>query len=325
MGKTLGSYPKVFNLGHRALRGLLDHPVFIEEKVDGSQFSFGVRACKLFCRSRGAEINIDDPPKLFKMAVETARTIQDELICDATYRAEAITSPKHNILTYNHIPDGGLILYDLELHGGDQNYVDRDRLEAEARNLCLMVVPVLWGPGVLLGSITIEFLQEILAERESCLGGPKIEGRVIKSLARNLFGVDGKPLVAKLVSEAFREKHAKDWVPRLPGQSLIIDRITATLRTEARWEKAIQHLRDGQLLVGGPQDIGPLLKEIQQDTESEESVWIADQLFMAFRKVVLKGVCRGFPEWYKARLNAEMLNLKVEDLAPPVGADLMSD
>lgn len=33
------SYPSIYALGHRAIVDLLKGPVFIEEKIDGSQFS----------------------------------------------------------------------------------------------------------------------------------------------------------------------------------------------------------------------------------------------------------------------------------------------
>lgn len=35
------SYPKIWNVGHAAVATMFDHPVLVEEKVDGSQFSFG--------------------------------------------------------------------------------------------------------------------------------------------------------------------------------------------------------------------------------------------------------------------------------------------
>jgi ATP-dependent RNA circularization protein (DNA/RNA ligase family) len=38
------SYPSIYALGHRAIRELFDGPVVVEEKIDGSQFSFGVSA-----------------------------------------------------------------------------------------------------------------------------------------------------------------------------------------------------------------------------------------------------------------------------------------
>lgn len=36
------SYPKSLNVGHKLAEKLFDGPVVIQEKVDGSQFSFGV-------------------------------------------------------------------------------------------------------------------------------------------------------------------------------------------------------------------------------------------------------------------------------------------
>ena len=36
------SYPSIFNLGHKAIQNLLTVDVNVEEKVDGSQFSFGL-------------------------------------------------------------------------------------------------------------------------------------------------------------------------------------------------------------------------------------------------------------------------------------------
>ena len=35
------SYGKIFNLGHKETEALFDGPVVVEEKIDGSQFSFG--------------------------------------------------------------------------------------------------------------------------------------------------------------------------------------------------------------------------------------------------------------------------------------------
>lgn len=35
------SYPQIYALGHRYLEDLLKDPVLVEEKIDGSQFSFG--------------------------------------------------------------------------------------------------------------------------------------------------------------------------------------------------------------------------------------------------------------------------------------------
>jgi hypothetical protein len=39
---SLRSYSSPFNLGHKALEDLFDGTVTVQEKIDGSQFSFGV-------------------------------------------------------------------------------------------------------------------------------------------------------------------------------------------------------------------------------------------------------------------------------------------
>lgn len=65
----LRSYPKVYNFGHRAIVDLMDGPVVVQEKVDGSQFSAGVIDGKLHCRSHHNALNLDEPPKMFREAV----------------------------------------------------------------------------------------------------------------------------------------------------------------------------------------------------------------------------------------------------------------
>lgn len=63
------SYPSSFAIGHRALKELLYDPVIVEEKVDGSQFSFGLfkneetGALEYKCRSKGAQLNLEAPEK----------------------------------------------------------------------------------------------------------------------------------------------------------------------------------------------------------------------------------------------------------------------
>jgi len=38
----INSYPKIYNLGHRAVREIFEEAVIFQEKVDGSQISFMV-------------------------------------------------------------------------------------------------------------------------------------------------------------------------------------------------------------------------------------------------------------------------------------------
>lgn len=53
----LPSYPKIYALGHKAIEELLHDDVCVQEKVDGSQISFGLLDGKLYISSKGAIID----------------------------------------------------------------------------------------------------------------------------------------------------------------------------------------------------------------------------------------------------------------------------
>src|SRR5688572_241222 len=103
-----GSFPQVYNFGHRAIQDLLTGEVNVEEKVDGSQFSFGCfheydnllpdgvewrgnPRVELKIKSKGAMIYPDAPPGLFKGAVDTVKALfaEGKLTPGWTYRGEA--------------------------------------------------------------------------------------------------------------------------------------------------------------------------------------------------------------------------------------------
>lgn len=62
------SYPKVYNLGHDAIREIFEDIVVVEEKVDGSQIGFGVFDGGLKIRSKGKE-QYPATDKMFEPAV----------------------------------------------------------------------------------------------------------------------------------------------------------------------------------------------------------------------------------------------------------------
>lgn len=66
---SINSYPSVYAIGHSAIKDLFLGPVIIEEKIDGSQFSFGVIDGELQCRSKGKQLILDAPEKMFEKAV----------------------------------------------------------------------------------------------------------------------------------------------------------------------------------------------------------------------------------------------------------------
>jgi hypothetical protein len=297
-GMNIRSYTKILSLGHHGLQSLFKGCVVVQEKIDGSQFSFGVVDGVLEIRSRKCKIDVDVPPKMFEDAVKHVKllTAFGKLEPGWIYRGEVMSKPKHNTLAYDRIPANNIMLFDVDK--GDQAYVLPEELASIANSLSLEAVPLLFD-----GEVKSESAADFalgLMERVSVLGGPKIEGVVIKNY--EVFGRDGKTLMGKYVSEAFKEKHVKDWKTREPSKGDVLDKLCEELTTEARWQKAVQHMAESGKLLGEPKDIGPLLKEIVSDVFEEEGDHIRDVLFKFAKKRIGRAVTHGFPEWYKKKL-----------------------
>ena len=291
---NIPSYSKVHTFGHREVRDILDGNIVIQEKVDGSQFSFGLLDGKLRCRSSGQEIFIDNPEKMFARAVETVKSISHLLAPGWVYRGEYLQKPKHNTLAYDRVPANHIILFDVMT--GVESYLTPEELATEAQRIGLESVPCFYaGPGNVDGLAPRPFHDFL--ERESVLGGVKIEGVVIKNYRK--FTDDGKLAKAKIVSEEFKERHRGQWKIANPGPGDLVQEIATELRTDARYRKAVQHLRERGEILFGPEDIGKLLKELGTDLHAEESEHIKQVLFKHFWPKIQRAVCSGFPNWYK--------------------------
>lgn len=298
----LSSYPSIYAVGHKYLAELFSGPVLVEEKIDGSQFSFGVEptlagGMELKCRSKGQEIYCSAPEKMFAHAVATAtRLYQAGLLrVGWTYRCEYLQKPKHNCLVYTRVPKNHLILFDVMT--GPETYIGPEAKFAEAGRLGLECVPSYYYG---LGDNLIPQSLENYFVLDSVLGGCKIEGVVVKNY--NRFGIDKKILIGKFVSAAFKEKHAGEWRKSNPTKADVVEFLVTQLRTDARWRKAIQHLREAGKITDTPADIGPLLLEIKTDIEREEADAVKEALFKHFWPQIARGATSGFPEFYKREL-----------------------
>jgi hypothetical protein len=298
MPDRISSYGSIVQVGHKQAEGVFEERVTIQEKYDGSQFSFlEDEAGELHCRSKGAVIYVDNPPALFKPAVESARRahLGGHLVAGFIYRGEAFMRAKHNVLAYNRMPEGGLVLFDIELPG--MKFVHPTAVAQIAGHIQVEPAVTFEAQAIVGG---VDDLRPFLAH-ESSLGGVQVEGVVAKNYAR--FGVDHKPLMVKLVSEAFKEVHGAEWTKNNPGRRDIVDSIIARYGTNARWMKAIIHLREQGLITDSPKDIGRLMKEVQQDILRDSGEAIAAELFNHFwKEFISRGVTQNLPVWYKTQL-----------------------
>lgn len=293
------SYPSIYNLGRAAIADLLKGPVLVEEKIDGSQFSFTKLAStgELVCRSKGALINMLAPEGMFIKAVEVVQGLADKLTPGWVYRGEYLKSSKHNVMAYERHPKDHIILFDITW--GDESFCPREEKVDEALRLELEFVPLLFQG--MLRDVTL--LRELL-ETTSILGGQKIEGVVIKPQKYDLFGRDKKVLMGKFVSEAFREIHAGEWKTNhaTKGPSDIIQVLAAQYGTPSRWAKALIHLKEQGRIENSPKDIGALIAEVPPDLEKECYQLISAQLMQWAWPQLRRAVTKGLPQWYKEEL-----------------------
>ncbi len=288
------SYPSIFNFGHKAVAGLLVGPVYVQEKVDGSQFSFGLdKDGTVVTRSKGATVYLETADKLFKAAVEYVNSIKDLLTPGYTYRGEVLSRPKHNTLAYDRVPCHNVVIFDVNT--GDECYMPYN--VQEAKRLDLEVVPLIYE-----GMVESADQLKGYLETQSFLGGQKIEGVVVKPVGYGLFGVDKKVLFGKYVSEAFKEIHGGEWRKNNPSQSDVLERVALLYKTPARWHKSVQHLREAGQIEDSPRDIGKLMKEVNLDVLKECENEIKEELFKQAWPKIARIITAGLPEWYKKEL-----------------------
>jgi len=291
MSLNLTSYSKIYNLGHRAIENLFKDDVTIEEKVDGSQLGFGLIGGELMARSRGAKLYFENPEKMFANGLEIIKSLDDILHEDWIYRGEYLDKPKHNTICYDRVPSNYTIIFDIDR--GGQNYLTYKEKKTEAERIGLECVPLLYSGKV----DSAEQLQKYL-ETDSVLGGNKVEGIVIKNYER--FTTDAKSMMGKFVSEKFKEKHNKEWKNN-SNKKDFINVLCENYKTEARWNKSIQHLREDGKLLNEPKDIGLLMKAIQEDILEECKEEIKESLFKWAWPQISKITIRGFADFYKEK------------------------
>ncbi len=290
------SFPKIFHLGTKNVANIFDSDVEITEKIDGSQFNFGLIDGTLHMRSKGADIVNDCPEKMFKLAVDHVLNIQHSLHDGYIYHCEYLNKPKHNVITYDRVPKNNIICFGISNPAG----VFLPDFISQVRELEIEAVPVLYTGRVL----SMEWIEKLL-ETESILGGHKVEGVVIKNYSQQLLIGDRHiPILsAKYVSEEYKEKHSVH-KSEFSGKSRL-ECLIQSYRTEARWHKAVQHLTEQGQLEQSPTDIGSLMKEVHRDIEEECKEDIKDLLWREYSKKIKRVSTAGMAIWYKKLIAIE--------------------
>jgi hypothetical protein len=307
--KHIPSYPKIMVLGSAYTENALVGDVIIQEKVDGSQFSFGINEDgELVCRSKGQQQDLYAPDKMFQNGVDFVRSLKLSADPDTYFYGEYLQKPKHNVLKYSRIPNNHIVLFDIFHKGKFMNRID---LLESAKSLGLEVVPELYK-GELdrtrmqdahggTSSPAADHLKRIISTTESFLGGETVEGVVIKNYDQKIMlGGTIYPLFTKYVRESFKERHDTEWKIKKPRASL--EDYVKGFCSEPRWQKAFQYLRDNGQLEMQARDIPKLIKRVQEDITEEEEANIRETLYNKFIGEIMRNSIKGLPEWWKEKL-----------------------
>lgn len=296
--KGTSKFPKIYRVDAPEVTGIFDGPVEITEKIDGSQFGFGLINDELVCRSKGALLHQGSTcAGLFAGAVVHVRSIKDSLTPGWFYYGEAVQNKRHNKLTYDRVPKGHIVLFGIKkvTEQGAVFIDDWNVLNEEAQRLGIDVAPLIYA-GVM---DSVNDLEELL-NKPSVFGAQFMEGVVVKR-----YGICGRDcsslMVAKLVNDEFREvQKSKKARKTDKGAAEQLAEIIECYHTTARFDKAIQHLRDAGQLTGTNADIKYLVQEVQRDLLEEEAENIKNDLWAVFSKTIVKGCVKDLANYYMA-------------------------
>lgn len=291
------AFPKIFHIGKDYISDIFDGEVEVTEKVDGSQFIFGKIDGQLYTRSKGTMQRVESHDKMFDKAIDQVVSIKHKIPDNTVFYCEYLQRPKHNTLKYEKTPKNYLALFGV--CSSSEKFISKyDELKKYAKLLDIDVVPLIYKG-------KIENTKEVknMLERQSYLGGAKIEGVVVKNYNKP-FLLGGQPIpvmAGKYVSEEFKEVHRKNWSKNNTGPGKF-QKLQESYKTTARWNKAIQHLQEKGELEHAPRDIGKLLNEIKEDIIEECKEEIKEQLWKIFSRDILRTATKGFPQYYKEKL-----------------------
>ena len=236
---------------------------------------------------------------LFYPVIQHVLSIEKALPNGFVFFGETLKKPQHNTLAYERIPKNHFALFAISEYGTSKFLDNYAQLTNWAHDILdTDVVPLIYQGEVK----SYDFIKELM-DNDSVLGGAKMEGVVVKNYNQP-FLLGGQPIpvmAGKYVSEEFKEVHRSGWSKENTGPGRW-QTFKDGYRTEARWQKAVQHLREAGVLEGSPRDIGKLIPEIQRDITEEEKEVIKNFLWREFGSDVLRTAIRGFPEWYKNQL-----------------------
>lgn len=228
-------YPKIHRLGKEETDGILNHPVTIQEKVDGANVSLYLRENKLQLASRNRVLPEDEGFQGFREAVENGcEHLVDYLLKNPYHYIYGEWLVKH---TVSYPEEAYKKLYLFDIYDAEHNIELPQDLVAElAAEGEVTGFPHIFESGQ---RMSREEIEEYVGKS---MIGPQGEGVVIKAPDfRNTFG---QRCHAKLVTQKFLEENSLTWGSNNKHSETYQEmRIVNKYVTEARVRKIVQKLQ----------------------------------------------------------------------------------
>jgi hypothetical protein len=164
---------------------------------------------------------------------------------DYVYHGEAISKPRHNVLTYKRVPRLYWICYDI-YSKSEERYLSYEEKQKECERMMIELVPRIYqndDPRYDSPFQTAGFILENESIPESCLGGP-IEGVVFK---HHHFYKKGQYVATKrkIVRPEFKERQkvGKKAFSETMDATEFLKGIGEMFNVPARFQKGVIHLK----------------------------------------------------------------------------------
>ena len=267
---------------------------FIQEKMDGSQFSvrFNPTDKQATYMCGHARIKDRDDSMFAKaIAVFEVMAASGKLNPAFTYHMECIARQRHNRVFYARLPPKYCVLYDVTDHASGR-YLSPDELEQEGGRIGVLSAPVFFDnskqkePLASPEPVIKRLLQEITEGKTmSLLGGEQPEGFVLKHHGFVSGDGDRKKTTnkkEKYVRESFKERRHE----KLPKNALLfpgdfVKQLGAQFCTDARYLKSVQRLRDKHAIQSPT--LAQLENDLDLDLMKEYKDELEAQLFAEFK------------------------------------------
>lgn len=298
---SIPEYPKIYSHERRESEQLLGRTVFIQEKIDGSQISFGIINGVLRIKSKGKHLDLDNPEKLFSVAVKNIINAQETLTQESIYIGEYLRTVRHNVCKYDRVPLNNIAIFDVKENG---KFMPQNVVKYMAEKSGFEHIKTLRSTKSGSDKSWFDDVSASISNIKSQLGG-EVEGVVIKTS----FGFDFPRAFCKIVSDKFKETQQSLKKPKINfNHEDFIKSISVKYITDARYQKAFQHAKEDGALVFSDKDIGTLMRYINADLESECSEQIKDAIWSFYKPKIWKRISKGAPEWYMNKIYDDKLS-----------------